>query len=78
MMVANQSCLKALYPPPPPPPPPLPVAANLLAGLPALPKPHYSWYTMDFKGAQTIANDNRATLIDYARITHSFPGACIE
>ena len=43
-MVRNQSCLRALYPPPPPPPPPLPQDANPLAGLPALPKPHYSWY----------------------------------
>ena len=41
--VLNQTCLKALYPVPPPPPPPLPVEANPLAGLPALPKPHYSW-----------------------------------
>ena len=71
MMVANQSCLKVLYPPPPPPPPPLAAEANPLAGLPALPKPHYSWYR-SHAGTDRIA-DNRATLIDYARITHSIP-----
>jgi hypothetical protein len=81
MMVLNQSCLRALYPPPPPPPPPLPRDANPLAGLLALPKPHYSWYrctagqTCGWSGWSRglVGSDNNATLIDYARITHSMP-----
>ena len=35
-----------------------------------VPKPHYSWYRSH---AVDLLHDNRATLIDYARITHSFP-----
>ena len=56
MMVENQSCLKVLYPPPPPPPPPLPADTNPLAGLPALPKPHYSWYR---SRESFVASDHR-------------------
>ena len=48
-------------------PAPLPRAANPLAGLPALPKPHHSWYRYAKR------SDNEATLVDYARITHSVP-----
>ncbi len=48
-------------------PRPLARDANPLAGLPALPKPHFSWY----RYAKRI--DNYATLVDYARITHSVP-----
>jgi hypothetical protein len=62
-------------PPPPPPPPPLPSTSNPLAGLPALPKPHYSWYRyLSNKTYSKLgAADNHATLVDYARITHSMP-----
>jgi hypothetical protein len=75
-MVLNQSCLKALYPPPPPPPPPLAATFNPLAGLPALPKPHYSWYRCNGDNCgnrswSALAADTNATLIDYARITHA-------
>ena len=62
-----------------PPPPPL-SSKNLktddssspLAGLPALTKPHYSWgrYNLALNGSGI---DNRATLVDYARITSAFP-----
>ena len=48
-------------------PAPLAPDANPLAGLPALPKPHFSWYRYAKR------SDNWATLVDYARITHSVP-----
>eukprot|EP01044_Picomonas_judraskeda_P005901 COSAG03_NODE_576_length_6891_cov_135.585395_1_plen_311_part_00 len=45
---------------------------NPLAGLPALAKPHYSFgrYNLAENGSGI---DNRATLVDYARITSAFP-----
>lgn len=85
------------------PPSIIPADANPLAGLPALPKPHFSWcvpkchphpmitvalcvcacaatvlmpmpcrYRNYFANGTGIS-DNRATLADYARITHSIP-----
>ena len=45
---------------------------SLLAGLPALPKPHWSWPRRLPRGADTV-NDTFATLRDYGRITHSLP-----
>jgi len=48
-------------------PAPLAKDANPLAHLPPLPKPHHSWYRYAKR------SDNEATLVDYARITHSVP-----
>ena len=45
---------------------------SLLAGLPPLPKPHYSWPRYLPRREGTV-NDTEATLVDYARITHSLP-----
>ena len=45
---------------------------SLLAGLPALPKPHYSWPRRLPRADDTV-NDSLATLKDYGRITHSLP-----
>ena len=74
-MITNHRCIESLMPAPPPPPPPLPATANPLAGLPALPKPHYSWYRalQNSTYSRLGAADNHATLVDYARITHSMP-----
>eukprot|EP01047_Picozoa_sp_COSAG01_P052004 COSAG01_NODE_5423_length_4272_cov_4.074766_3_plen_335_part_00 len=75
LMIRNVECVKALYQLPPPPPPPLAKTANPLAGLPALPKPHYSWYRYleNASWSSLGGADNHATLVDYARITHSLP-----
>ena len=45
---------------------------NPLAGLPALTKPHYSFGRYNLAGNGS-GIDNRATLVDYARITSAFP-----
>eukprot|EP01043_Picozoa_sp_COSAG02_P076876 COSAG02_NODE_16552_length_1075_cov_1.157787_1_plen_269_part_10 len=45
---------------------------NPLAGLPALSKPHYSFGRYNLAGNGS-GIDNRATLVDYARITSAFP-----
>ena len=45
---------------------------NPLAGLPALSKPHYSFGRYNLAGNGS-GIDNRATLVDFARITSAFP-----
>ena len=74
LMVRNVECVKALWQLPPPPPPPLAKTTNPLVGLPALPKPHYSWFRYLVEPWSSDGGaDNHATLVDYARITHSMP-----